>query len=264
MITVDTKKTLTTAEYLPATQNSHGYFFSPDGSKAISARYWFDAISVGVFEFKKGSNVPYDVAEVFLENDDNDGTYGATTHYAFWVNNRYAYVATMQLASTSISVQKGYTVGGPGVYLIDSKEKKATRVAGTSQNKNQPGVWNSGSDVIIANNKLYVCEEETMNGKLSEGTSRGSVGVWQIEEDLTLKWIKRIVQGSGDDMPEGFSVGHGGVRVVANGKEYVYVASYASNQIIVIDTDSDTVVKVWDEEDDMSAPHGGFVAGGNR
>ena len=69
-----------------AAVDSHGYFFSPDGSKAISARYWFDAISVGVIEFKKGSNVPQDVAEVFLENDD--GTYGATTHYAYWVNNR--------------------------------------------------------------------------------------------------------------------------------------------------------------------------------
>ena len=70
LITVNTKKeTLTTAEYLPATQNSHGYFFSPDGSKAISARYWFDAISVGVMEFKKGSNVPQSYEEVFLEND---------------------------------------------------------------------------------------------------------------------------------------------------------------------------------------------------
>ena len=154
----------------------------------------------------------------------------------------------MQLASTSISDEKGYTVSGPSVYLIDSEEKKATRVAGTSQNKNQPGVWNSGSDVIIANNKLYVCEEETMSGKLSEGTSRGSVGVWHIEKDFTLTWIKRIVQGSGDNMPEGFAVGHGGVRVVANGKEYVYVASYASNQIISIDTDTDKVAKVWDEE----------------
>ncbi len=51
---------------------------------------------------------------------------------------------------------------------------------------------------------------------------------------------------------------------MANGKEYVYVASYASNQIISIDCESDKVVKVWDEEDDMNAPHGGFVAGGNR
>lgn len=254
-------KNIAAESYGVLSEYVHGFFFNPSGDKAIGATYWFDNPFVSLFDFGRGGSVfPTAASEVFLDN--GDGTYGSFTHYASWLDDRYAYVATMQLGSTSLSGE--YPVSGPGVYLVDAESGTATRVASTSQNKNSEGVWNSGSDAVIANGKLYVSEEETLDGNFpQEGV--GSVGVFDINDDRSLSWIKRIVFNSGDGMPQGFKVGHGSQVVTGgDGKEYVFVASYASNHIIKIDTETDAVVKFWDESDGLNVPHGGFASGSYR
>ena len=128
-------------------------------------------------------------------------------------------------------------------------------------NDSFPGVWNSGSDAIIANGKLYVSEEEILDGTFPQETV-GSVGVFDINPDnMSLSWIKRLYFGSGDGIPRGYGSSHGSSVAKSDGKEFFNVVSYTSNHTLKIDTETDTVVKFWDESDGLSAPHGGFAAG---
>lgn len=257
---------LTKEEYGGASRYAHGYFFNPAGTIAIGTSYWYEG-ALGLFRFDdEDEALPTGAEELVLRfrGRMRGGTCGAYVHYATWLNNRYAYVATMQQGKTPQSTCK---ISGPGVYLIDAERKITKRVAGTARDAFAAGVWNSGSDAVVANGKLYVSEERTLDGDYPfppSENSVGSVGIFRIRMNRSLRWMKRIRPGS-DGMPEDFGVGHGSSVATVDGREYVFVGSYASGHIIKIDTHTDEVVKVWSGgEDGLNAPHGGFVAGSIR
>ena len=264
LVVIDIETGALTTERYEEAANSHGFTFNPSGDMAIAAGYYFDAPTSLLGWKNRKSKLPTELDIIDLVNGDD--TCGSYVHYASWYDETRAFVATMQLGSTSIT---DCPISGPGIYVIDADTKTATWVAGTSNNKNEEGVWNSASDILLAKGadgelKLYVSEEATLDAN-GNGESDGSVGVWRIKNDLSLEWIKRLYHGSGDGVPPQFGVGHGSARcVVSEDEEYVFVQSYTSDHIIKIDTRIDKVVKTWDSSDGLSAPHGAFCSGQYR
>jgi hypothetical protein len=234
-------------------RQTHGLAFNRSGTLALGTGYHYDLTSIDVYAFIPGLALPIPVYSLPLRKGKKRGAF---THYTVWLNNRYAYTATQQFARTSLTRRKS-DISSPGIWLLDMWTLHAKRVVGTAQNANGKGVFRSASDVQIANGKLYVAEEDTLDGSFGDD---GYVAVYDITRPRKPRFLKRLKPGV--DLPPDFNVAHG--LTVTPDQRFVYVASYASSYIAKIDTDTDTVVQFWGNAEGLMAPHGGFVAGANR
>ena len=162
----------------------------------------------------------------------------------------------MQFGETSLT-PNGRKVSPPALWLVDTKRRKAKRVSGTSKDADDPGVLRSASDVNIANGKLYVAEEDTLDGTFGDD---GFVSIFDISDPENPVFLKRLKPGG--ELPADFAIAHG-ISVTPD-ERFVYVASYFSSYIVKIDTETDTVAKVFGPSDGLNVPHGGFVAGSFR
>jgi len=219
----------------------------------LGTGYYYDQTSIDVYYFLPGIAMPIPVYSFDLKNGNQRGAF---THYTVWLDSRYAYTASMQFAKTSLSPAK-QKISTPAVWLLDLWTGQSKRVIGTAESADAPGIFRSPSDQVIANGKLYVAEEDTLDDTYGDD---GYVSVFDLKNPRKPKFIKRLKPGV--DLPEDFTVAHG--LTVTPDQRSVFVASYRSSYIIKIDTDTDTVDKVWGPEDGLSAPHGGFVQGSNR
>jgi len=219
----------------------------------LGTGYYYDQTSIDVYYFLRGIPIPIPIYSFDLRQGRDRGAF---THYTVWLNNRYAYTATMQFAKTSLS-RRRQNISPPAVWLLDMWTGRAKRVIGTAATADDPGIFRSPSDQVIANGKLYVAEEDTLDDSYADD---GFVSVFDLSNPRKPQFIKRLKPG--EVLPEDFAVAHG--LTVTPDQNSVFVASYISHYIAKIDTATDTVTKFWSEEDGLSAPHGGFVAGSNR
>jgi hypothetical protein len=234
-------------------RQTHGLAFNPSGTLALGTGYYYDQTTIDLYAFTPGKAKPKPKGSIKLKKGK---TFGAFTHYTTWLNDRYAYTATQQFARTSLTAAKK-KISSPGIWFLDTRKKKAKRVVGTAQSADEPGIFRSASDVNIANGKLYVAEEDTLDGTFGND---GYVSIFDLRRPKKPRFLKRLKPGS--DLPKDFAVAHG--LTVTPDQRFVFVASYASSYIAKIDTETDRVVKVWGPDDGLSAPHGGFIAGSNR
>lgn len=232
---------------------THGMAFNPSGTRALGAGYFYDLSSLDLYSFLPGNPFPYPAASIPLKRGKK---LGAFTHYTVWIDDRFAYTATMQFGETSLT-PKGRKVSPPALWLVDTKRRKAKRVSGTSKDADDPGVLRSASDVNIANGKLYVAEEDTLDGTFGDD---GFVSIFDISDPENPVFLKRLKPGG--ELPADFAIAHG-ISVTPD-ERFVYVASYFSSYIVKIDTETDTVAKVFGPSDGLNVPHGGFVAGSFR
>ncbi len=242
-----------TFSYGNFSRHTHGLVFNSRGNFALGTGYYYDQTSIDVYYFVRGLAIPI---PIYSFNLRQGRARGAFTHYTVWLNDRYAYTATMQFAKTSLSGRRK-TISTPAVWLLDLWTFRAKRVIGTAATADDPGIFRSPSDQVIANGKLYVAEEDTLDDSYADD---GFVSVFDLSNPRKPQFIKRLKPG--EDLPEDFAVAHG--LTVTPDQKSVFVASYISSYIAKIDTLTDTVTKFWGPEDGLSAPHGGFVAGSNR
>lgn len=242
-----------TFSYGEFSRQTHGLAFNPSGNIALGTGYYYDQTSIDVYFFLPGLAAPIPIYSFELSKGRH---YGAFTHYTVWLDNRYAYTATMQFAKTSLSGRRK-KISPPAVWLLDMWTLRAKRVIGTARSPNGRGIFRSPSDQVIANGKLYVAEEDTLDKSYGDD---GFVSIFDLRKPYKPKFIKRLKPGDG--LPEDFAIAHG--LTVTPDQKSVFVASYISSYIAKIDTSTDTVTKVWGSEDGLSMPHGGFVAGSNR
>jgi len=242
-----------TFSYGEFSRHTHGIVFNSRGNLALGTGYYYDQTSIDVYFFIRGLSIPIPVYSFDLRQGRERGAF---THYTVWLNNRYAYTASMQFAKTSLSGRR-QRIGTPAVWLLDLWTGRATRVIDTAVTADDPGIFRSPSDQVIANGKLYVAEEDTLDGSYADD---GYVSVFDLRNPRKPRFLKRLKPG--EDLPDDFAVAHG--LTVTPDQKSVYVASYISSYVAKIDTATDTVTKVWGPDDGLSAPHGGFVAGSNR
>ena len=235
------------------TNQSHGVIYNPSGSVALSPGYYWDLYDVDLYHIDQTTHEAQYQESIPL---DSDSGFGGFTHFVSWVDDRYAYAASMQYGPTSLTPE-GVEVATPGIWLIDAMEKTATRVVDTAVTADDPGVFRNPSDFIVVGDKLYVAEEDSLDDSFGED---GYIAVYDISDIEAPTFITRLKPGV--ELPDDFQIAHG-LSPSADGKA-VYVASYRSNYLLKIDTATDTVAKVYGAEDGLRSTHGGFAAGAYR
>jgi hypothetical protein len=241
------------------TRQTHGVNFNDAGTIGLGVGYDYDMSEVRVYSAnRRTGNIK--VKSTIRLGDDT--SYAAMAHYAVWLDNRYAYVGTMQVGPTSLT-PSGTQIIGPSIWLIDAELGKATRVIGTDS-RNEPGMIRSPSDVAIAHGKLYVAEEDSW-GKLPDTPANdygrdGYISIWDISTPDQPTFIKRLSPGA--ELPGDFRNAHTISAMEDEGA--IYVSSFLSNHLVKIDTETDTVSKVYTMDDGIHMFHGEFAAGRNR
>ncbi|MDJ0555666.1 MAG: hypothetical protein QNJ68_14725 [Microcoleaceae cyanobacterium MO_207.B10] len=239
-------------EFGETSNQTHGVTFNPSGTVGLGTGYYYDLDDIEVYSVDGNGSLNL---ENSIELSSLEGN-GAFTHYTVWADDRYAFTASMQFGPTSLTPE-GQNIVGPSLWLLDTFEGTAERVVGTANTADESGIFRSPSDIGIAGDKLYVAEEDSLDDSFGDD---GYISVYDISDINEPEFIKRFKPG--EDLPADFAIAHG--LNVTPDERYVYAASYASNYIIKIDTETDEVEKVFSSEDELNMPHGGFTAGRYR
>ncbi|WP_162010825.1 YncE family protein [Nitrosococcus halophilus] len=240
-------------------RQTHGVNFNPSGTIGLGTGYFYDNDKIDVYEANKETGNLRHRGSIQL---GDKFAHAAFTHYTVWLDNRYALTASMQLWPTSLT-PPGAEIIGPSVWLLDVWEGTAKQIIDTAFSADEAGVFLSPSDLGVAGGKLYLAEEDSLDGSFGS-LDGGSVSVFDISDIHEPKFIKRFKPGLDpvEGLPDDFTVAHG--IGVTPGEDSVYVTSYVSHYIIKIDTMTDEVVKVFGPGDGLDVPHGGFIAGSTR
>lgn len=234
-------------------RQTHGVNFNSEGTLALGTGYYYDHNEIDLYAVDRSTGNLEHQGTIEL-NEEN--SYAAFTHYTAWLDDRFALTASMQFGPTSLT-PPGQEVIGPSVWLLDTQTQSARMVIGTAETPDDEGIYRSPSDFAVVGDKLYVAEEDSLGDSFG---SDGFVSVFDISDPQDPSFIKRFQPGA--ELPADFAIAHG-INATPDG-EYIYVASYASDYIIKIDTSEDEVVKVYGSQDGLNAPHGGFLAGQYR
>ena len=241
------------------TRQTHGVNFNDTGKVGLGVGYDYDMGDVRVYKPNRHTGQVEVTGKIRLGTQT---AYGAIAHYAVWLDDRYAYVGTMQVAATS-ATPAGSTIIEPSIWLLDVVSMKATRVIGTATSAVQ-GLLRSPSDVALAHGKLYVAEEDSWGERVDAPPGDygrdGYVSIWDVSVPAQPRFIKRLAPGDG--LPSDFRNAHTASAMADDSA--VYVSSFISDHLIKIDTETDTVTKVYSMEDGLSMFHGEFAAGRNR
>lgn len=234
-------------------RQTHGIYFNPSGTLGLGTGYYYDHGEIDVYEVNRGTGGLRHGGAVQLGTGQ---AYAAFTHHVRWIDDNRAVAGTMQLGPTSLTPY-GAEVIGPSVWLVDARQKKAKKILGTAASPDQPGVYRSASDVMLVGHKLYVGEEDSLGATFGRD---GSLAVYDATDIEHPVFLKRLRPGRG--LPAGFTLGH--AMSVTPGGEYIYLESYASGYLLKIDTQLDKVVRVFDESDGLTTPHGAFISGSSH
>jgi hypothetical protein len=243
-------------QYGTRTRQIHGVFFNPSGDLAVATGYYYDMNEVTLYKVdKKTGNLTLDKV-IPLTVSEKDKEYAAFTHFAWWLDDRYAITSTQQTGNTSLT-PVGWKVIGPSVWLIDAVEGKGKMIIGPAKNPDDPGIYKPASDVVVVGKKLYVGEEDSMDATIEQG----NVSVWDISDPNSPKFIKRL--NAGKELPADFKMTHE-IYASMDGR-HVYAQSWASGHLVKIDGATDDVVAVVSSGDaGWHMPHGNFVQGALR
>lgn len=237
-----------------ASAQLHGITFNPAGTLALGVGYFYDNNQIDIYKAnRKTGEIRYKAGALLGTPDE----YAAFTHFVWWLDNRYAVTGTMQLGPTSLTESlsgEPATIIGPSVWLIDANKASATKIIGTAGSPDDPGVFRSASDVVVAKGKLYVAEEDSL---AEEYPGDGYVAVYDFTDMHNPQFIKRLKPGV--ELPADFKLAH--AMAVTLDENFVYVSSYVSKHIIKINTANDTVAKLYTEKEGLKMPHGEFISG---
>lgn len=236
--------------YKGFSEQTHGVVFNKAGTIGLGTGYFYDNSYVDLYAVVKSGAVK-PVKRIKLGSDKS---YAAMTHYAAWLDNRFAYTATMQLDRTSLTPGDVEEIIGPSLWIIDSWTGKSKQVLGSTQDSYGNGVYRSASDMAIAGGKLFIAEEDSLDYDFGDD---GYVAIYSLKNPLNPKLIKRLRPGK--ELPKGFSVAH--TLSATPDDRHVYMASWASGFVVKINVATNNVEKVYGPDDGMVMPHGIFVSG---
>ncbi|MGG7056217.1 YncE family protein [Nitrosomonas sp. ANs5] len=236
------------------TEQTHGINFNKSGTIGLGTGYFFDNNVIDVYTVNRQTGALNPVKQVMLGDEKR---YAAFTHFVYWLDERYALTASMQLDKTSLTPPSTNNIIPPSVWLIDAVDGTATQILNRTNTVNGPGVFRSASDLAVVGGKLYIAEEDSLDNTFARD---GYISIFDLSDRTKPKFIKRLRPGH--ELPEGFAVAHTLSPTPDN--RYLLLASWVSGYVIKIDTLTDTVAKVFGPSDGLVMPHGIYAAGGNR
>ncbi|MFO7579045.1 MAG: hypothetical protein R6W74_02390 [Nitrosomonas halophila] len=236
------------------TEQTHGINFNQSGTIGLGTGYFFDNNVIDVYTVNRQTGALNPVKQIMLGDEKR---YAAFTHFVYWLDERYALTASMQLDKTSLTPPSTNNIIPPSVWLIDAVDGTATQILNRTNTVNGPGVFRSASDLAVVGGKLYIAEEDSLDNTFARD---GYISIFDLSDRTKPKFIKRLRPGY--ELPEGFAVAHTLSPTPDN--RYLLLASWVSGYVIKIDTLTDTVAKVFGPSDGLVMPHGIYAAGGNR
>ena len=241
------------------TEQTHGIVFNKAGTIGLGTGYFFDNNLIDVYKPNRitGELSPQGQIPLTMTGPNGENLTAAMTHLVYWIDNRYAVTATMQLDKTSATSADIDAIIPPSVWLIDSVDMTATKIIDKATSASDSGVFRSASDVAVVNNKLYIAEEDSLGYDFAQD---GYISVFDISDRYNPVFLKRLMPGA--DLPTGYAIAHTFSPTVDN--RFVIVGSWMSGYVLKIDTYDDTVAHVWGPGDGLVMPHGVFAAGGLR
>ncbi len=236
------------------TEQSHGITFNQSGSIGLGTGYFFDNSKIDVYRPSRRTGELQEVGQIMLGTEES---YAAFTHFVYWLDERYALTATMQLDKTSLTPSNTDNIIPPSVWLLDAVELTAVKIIDSTDDVNGHGILRSASDLAVVNGKLYIAEEDSIDYEFARD---GYISVFDITDRYNPVFVKRYKPG--EDLPDGYAVAH--TISPTPDHRHLIVASWVSGHVLKIDTVTDTVVKIWGPEDGLVKPHGIYAAGLNR
>jgi len=236
------------------TEQTHGVTFNKSGSIGLGTGYFFDNSMIDVYQPNRKTGELDVIGQIRLGTEKR---HAAFTHFVYWLDERFALTATMQLDKTSLTPATTKEIIPPSVWLLDTVEGTATKIIKHTKRVNGHGVYLSASDLAVVNGKLYIAEEDTIDYEFGEG---GYISVFDITDRYNPRFLKRMKPGN--ELPNGYAVAHTISPTPDN--RHLIVASWVSGYVLKIDTLTDTVVKAWGPEDGLVSPHGLYTAGSDR
>ncbi|MCI0443381.1 hypothetical protein L0244_10850 [bacterium] len=233
-----------------ASKNLHGVFFNQSGTLGLGAAYFYDKSNLTVFRPNPQTGALKLLGKIHL---GTPGRYAPFIHNAFWLDDRFAIAGTMQFGPTSLTPAKASIIG-PSIWLVDTREMKASEIIGTAKNVDDAGVLRSASWITVANNKLFIAEEDSLDASYAND---GFVSVFDFSNRQSPKFIKRLRPGR--ELPANFSVAHS--LSTSPDEKSVVVESYTSGYVLKIDTGTLAVSEIASSKQGFKMPHGAWIAG---
>lgn len=236
------------------TEQTHGIMFNKSGTIGLGTGYFFDNSVIDVYKPNRQTGELQTIGQIKLGDEKR---HAAFTHFVYWLDERYAVTASMQLDKTSLTPATTKQIIPPSVWLLDTLEGTATKILDHTSHANGKGVFRSPSDIAVVNGKLYIAEEDSLDYTFAND---GYISVFDLTDRYKPRFLKRLKPGR--ELPNGYAVAHTISPTPDN--RYLIVASWVSGYVLKIDTETDTVVKVWGPNDGLIKPHGICTAGGLR
>jgi DNA-binding beta-propeller fold protein YncE len=236
------------------TEQTHGVNFNRSGTVGLGTGYFFDNSVLDVYRPNRETGELQAVGQIMLGDEKR---HAAFTHFVYWLDERYAVTASMQFDKTSLTPSTTNQIIPPSVWLLDTLEGTAKQIVKYTNHAKGSGVFRSASDIAVVNNKLYIAEEDTLDYTFGND---GYISVFDLTDREKPRFIKRLRPGF--ELPKGYAVAH--TISPTPDHRYLLVASWVSGYVLKIDTETDTVAKVWGPRDGLVKPHGIFAAGGLR
>ncbi|HBV20596.1 MAG TPA: hypothetical protein PKM20_08540 [Nitrosomonas sp.] len=236
------------------TEQTHGVMFNKSGTIGLGSGYFFDNSVIDRYKVNRRNGQLEAVSQIMLGTEEE---HAAFSHYVFWLDDRYALTATMQLDKTSLTPSTTKAIIPPSVWMIDAWEGTATKIINHTDNADGAGVFRSATDIAVVGHKLYIAEEDSIDPTFADD---GYISVFDISDRYNPIFIKRFKPG--EELPQGFAVAHT-LSPTPDGR-YIMMASWVTGYVIKIDTMTDTVAKVFGPDDGLVMPHGLFAAGSIR
>lgn len=236
------------------TEQTHGIMFNKSGTIGLGTGYFFDNSVIDVYKPNRQTGELQTIGQIRLGDEKR---HAAFTHFVYWLDERYAVTASMQLDKTSLTSATTKQIIPPSIWLLDTLEGTATKILDHTSHANGKGVFRSPSDIAVVNGKLYIAEEDSLDYTFAND---GYISVFDLTDRYKPRFLKRLKPGR--ELPTGYAVAHTISPTPDN--RYLIVASWVSGYVLKIDTETDTVVKIWGPNDGLTKPHGICTAGGLR
>lgn len=236
------------------TEQTHGIMFNKSGTIGLGTGYFFDNSVIDVYKPNRQTGELQTIGQIRLGDEKR---HAAFTHFVYWLDERYAVTASMQLDKTSLTSATTKQIIPPSIWLLDTLEGTATKILDHTSHANGKGVFRSPSDIAVVNGKLYIAEEDSLDYTFAND---GYISVFDLTDRYKPRFLRRLKPGR--ELPTGYAVAHTISPTPDN--RYLIVASWVSGYVLKIDTETDTVVKIWGPNDGLTKPHGICTAGGLR
>lgn len=248
VFSLEDNKLLTGAITDKSVYTPHGLFANPNGNLAVTPNYAYGNQTATVWNIKDG--VPSFRNVVKLTSSDVEG---AWPHMAEWIDDQ-----KFLLPSGHEPIDKPVNTYEAGLWLCDaSRDNCRNLIRQTTLDNPEAGVIKGVSDVVWRKTdngiRAYVGEGNFLQKDEQGNPVKGYISIWDFNpnDNKPAKFVKRFSPGE-NGLPASYRDTHG---MCQTGK-YAYTMSFASDSLIEIDMDSDTISHVYGRDDGLIVPHG--------